>query len=210
MDAGMIGMTRDAIVGHTAGHPHGPLAGLALAYHLHDPGMVGIGYRKRFAAGGIAIAVDQRDHGVESRIGGLGALQGDVDQRAIVDGTRALELRASAPCRLRDGQAMLIHIAVGGKCVGNLGNLAQRLAGVPLHHLAHSARRMIGCRLMVELTVESVGVGGIRRDHRSVDRSLLARNKIGARQRGRHRERHRRHRRGYALKAKSIHRFSDS
>ncbi len=176
----VVGMAAYVAFGNAAGNPHGALVGLSLADKLHHPHLVGIGYGERLARGGIAVVAHKARHHVDGLAGCLGALQGDVYQRAVVDYAAAFKLGATAPGALGYGEAMLVHIADGGICVGCLGNLAKELAGVPFHHRSHGACGVVGGRLAVQLAVERVAVGGICYDRAAVGGSAGSGNKARA------------------------------
>ena len=44
VDAALVGMCRDAVVGDAYGYPNGTLAARSLAYHFHNPHLVRVGY----------------------------------------------------------------------------------------------------------------------------------------------------------------------
>ena len=159
MDAGLVGMGRDAIVGDANSHPHSALHAYTLAYHLHNPYLARVGYGKRLATAVVAIFLHQVGHHLDGFAGRLAALQGDVDKAAIVDDAGGIyQLFAAAKGGFGDGELMLVHVAnnvVGGAC---LGDFAQVLTSVPLVDRAHSALGVGTGGIVVELAKESVRV----------------------------------------------------
>jgi hypothetical protein len=63
---------------------------------------------------------------------------------------------------------MLVHVADGGVGVCHFRDLAQELACVPFNNFACLPFLVVGCWLMVELTVEGVAVGGVGHKRRAV------------------------------------------
>ncbi len=177
----MVGMAAYVAVRHTARHPHGSLVGFAFADELHDPHFVGVGDREGFAGRAIAVVAHKPRHHIHSLAGRAGALERDVNQRAVVDKAAAFQFGASAPCALGYGKAVLVHIADGGVGVCGFRNFASVCAAVPVVDGTHCARGMVGGRLMVKLAVERVAVGGIGYHRGTVVGSSLGCNKACAR-----------------------------
>ena len=165
VDAGMVGVARDAVVGHAARYPHGSLVGFSFAYEFHYPHLVGVGYGEAFARGGVSVFIHQVCHHLEGLAGGLGAFQAQENQRAVVNKAGAVQLRSSAPGAFGYHESVLVHVAHAGVGVGYLGYLAHIFAGVPFGYLAHRAGCVVGGGAVVELAVERVAVGGIGGEH---------------------------------------------
>ncbi len=63
---------------------------------------------------------------------------------------------------------MLVHIANNVVCLSHLGNLAERLVGIPFYNLAHVALGMFCRRAVMQETVKIVRVGRIGHHDRAV------------------------------------------
>ena len=74
---------------------------------------------------------------------------------------------------------MFVHVAYGGICVGNFGNLPEALVGIPFDYRAHGAGRVVRRRLAVKLSVEVVGIGGVCNHHGAVGCGPFGRNQAG-------------------------------
>ena len=180
--AGLVGVAGDGLVGDADGDPDGALLG-ALADHLHDPDLVGVGDGEALAGGGVAVLVHQVGHDVDGLAGGPGALQGDVDERAVVDDAPAGgvdELGQAAPGGLGDDELVLVHVAHHIISMCHFGDLAHVLAGIPVDDLAHGAGLVVGGGLVVEGAVEGVRVGGVGDHGGAVLGGLLAGYEVGA------------------------------
>ena len=175
-------MARNGVVRNAHGNPHRALL-RALSNHLHHPHLVLVGDGERFAGTCISVLVHKVGHHLYGLAGRLRAFEGYLDQRTVVDdriARRVLKLLVAAPCGFAYGHLMLIDVAHHVVCLGRLGNLAERLARVPFHHLAHRARRMLGRGRVREHSVKSMAVGGISYHHRAVHSGLRAGNQISA------------------------------
>ena len=181
MDAAVVGMGGDAVVGHAHGHPDGSAHAGAFAYHLHNPHFVGIGDGEGLTAAVIAVFLHQLGHDLDGLAGVARALEGEVDEAAIVDDAqRVNQLGASAEGGLADGQLEFVHVADDAVRLAGLFNLAQVLACVPLVDVNHRPLRIDPGGIVVQLAEQPVGVGRIRHDGGAVRRSVLAHNQVGA------------------------------
>ena len=108
-------------------------------------------------------------------------MQGNVDQRTVVDDTcRVCHLLAPAEGGLTDGDLPLVGVADDIPRLRCLGNLAQRLVGVPLDNLAHLTGLMGSGRIVVEGHEGTVGVGIVGDEHGAVGAGFLANDEISA------------------------------
>ena len=67
MNARLISVPRDAVVGDADGHPHGAFAARPFADHFHDPDLVLVGYRERLSAAVVTV----RSHKIGHHLDGL-------------------------------------------------------------------------------------------------------------------------------------------
>ena len=70
MNAALVGMSRDTIIGHADSHPYGTAHTGSLANHLHNPYFVGVGNGKRLATAVIAVFLHQLRHHLNGLAGG--------------------------------------------------------------------------------------------------------------------------------------------
>ena len=183
-DAGVVGVSGNAVIGDAHGYPNGTEFVRSLADHVHNPNLVGVTNREGLTLAGIAVLGHQFGHHLDGLTGGLGALQGDVDEAAIVDDGLAIEVPeflTAAPSALGDGHLVLVHVAHDGIGVGYLGDGTHALAAVPVDDFAHSACGMVGSGQVLQVTEEGVAVGGIGDDGRAVGTGVLAHQQVGAR-----------------------------
>ena len=66
MNAALVGMSRDTIIGHADSHPYGTAHTGSLANHLHNPYLVGVGNGEGFSTTVIAIFLHQFRHHLDS------------------------------------------------------------------------------------------------------------------------------------------------
>ena len=181
MDAGLVSVGSDSVVGDADSHPGSAFLLRALADELHDPDLVLIGDSEGFAGAVVAVVTDKIRHDADGFTGARGALKGYVDEATIVHNTlRVVELLAPAPSTLGDGDLMLVHIAhdvVGDR---RLRDIPKGLARIPLVDLEHKTLAPRLGRIVDEVTVERVRVGRIADHDRAIDRSLLAHDQVGA------------------------------
>ena len=173
-DTRLVGVAGDVAVGNAAGHPHGTVGpafhGLALCIlhllafsnQLKNPSLVGVGDGERLAFAAVAISIQQFADDLDGFAGGLGTLQGDVDEGAVVDEAGSFpEFGTATVGGFTDHELMLVHVANDRIGVGHFWNLAEFLARVPLNDITERAGRMVGGRHEIEFTIEGVRVGGI-------------------------------------------------
>ena len=124
VNAGLISVSRDTIVGNANGNPHGAFLLAALTNHLEYPNFVRVTHRERLALAAVTILSHKVGHDLKGLAGSRCALQGDVDETTIVDSASCVfTLMASAPSRLSDCHLVLIDIAYHFVGVSHLGNL---------------------------------------------------------------------------------------
>ncbi len=179
-DACLVGMCGNAVVRNARCHPYGTFLARTFANQIHNPNLIGVAYGERLAARRIAVFSHQRRHARNRLTGSLATLQRDVNQASVVDAHSVLQLCATAPCGLADGQLMLIHIAHHRIGVAHLRDTAQRASRVPVAHLAHRTLGVICRGAEMEKSVQRVTVGCIRNHRAAVHRSVLADQKVGA------------------------------
>ena len=154
---------------------------VALADQLHDPRLVGIGDRERFAARRIAVGVGQVNDYADRLAGGLGALQRDVDQRSVVHASRRiLQFAAASVGRFADDERMFVHIADGRIGLPDLRDVPEVAARVPFVDGEHRSVLEFAAGGVIQRAVERVGVGRIGDHHRTVGRSSFGDDEIGA------------------------------
>ena len=188
MNATLVGVCTDAIIGNAHSHPHCAFGGIAFADHFEDPSFVGIGHGKRFALRSIAVVRHQIRHHADGLACSLGTLQSERHERHIVDAPHGIlrpELFAAAESRLGDGYLVLIDIAYYIISIGCLRNFAEGLVRVSIHDLAHRAGGVFARGIMKHASIHAVGIGTVSDETSSVFRSFLAYQQIGA---GRRRE----------------------
>ena len=176
-------MASDAIIGDAYGYPNGTQLVLTLADHVHDPNLVGVTNRERFALAGIAILGYQVGHHLDGLAGSFGTLQGNVDEAAVVNDGFAVQIPqflTSAPGALTDGHLVLVHVTHDSIGVCHLGDGTQALAAVPVNDFAHRAGCVVGSGQILEVTVQCVAVGGIGNDGRAIGTGVLAHQQVSA------------------------------
>ena len=177
-------MRCDGIVGDTDSHPNGALLGFvsvrAATHHLEHPGLVGIGHREGLALGIIAVLLDELGHDLQGLTGSLGTLEGDVDQRTIVDNARRVNhFLTASEGGLTDGDLPLVRVSDHIPRLSCLGNLTQILVGVPLVHLPHIAQLMLGSGIMIEGHEGAERVCVVGDEDRTIGAGFLTYNEIG-------------------------------
>ena len=165
-DAALVGMGANGIVGHTQGYPRHGLAACTTAHHLHDPCLVGVADAEHLTRTAIAIFLGQRGHHFDSLTRGLGALQSQVHERAIVDETRRVDkLRTATIGGLADGDLPLVDIANHTVGYRRLGYLAVILFAVAVDDATHLARGMGAGRQISQVAERAERVGVIGTHH---------------------------------------------
>ena len=90
VDATLVGVRTDAIVGDANRHPNGTFFLIAFANHLHNPHLVRVGNGERFAFRRITIASHEIGHHLNGFASRLGALQTECHQRHVVYATHRI------------------------------------------------------------------------------------------------------------------------
>ena len=147
MDASLVGVCADAIVRYALCHPHGSSVACSLAHKIHNPYFVRVADRESLTTAVVAIFADEACHHVDCLTRCLASFESDIDERTVVDDTILVrQAMTSAPCRFGNGDLPFVDITHHAVGMGRLWNFAKWLVGVPLNHLAHCARRMVGSR----------------------------------------------------------------
>ena len=156
-DAGLVGVAGNGPVRDADRHPDDALLGVdlvadvhPLADEFHDPDLVLVGDCKRLALRGIAIGIGEVHDDPDGLAGGLGPLEGDIDQGAVIDLSQLVfQFAPPAPGRLGDNELVLIHVADGLVGMGHLGDVREIAVGVPVIDFQHLARFPVGGRMVV-------------------------------------------------------------
>ena len=161
-DAGLVGVGADVAVGDAAGHPDDAFIVRAFAHEVHHPSFLRVGDGEGLAAGRIAVAVCQVDDDLDGLAGRAGALQGDVDEGAVVHHALGIgEAAAAAPGGLADDELVHVHIADGLPGAGHLLDAAQGTVAVPVADVEHRAGAEAAAGAEIEFTEKAVGIGGV-------------------------------------------------
>ena len=174
-------MCGDAIIGHADSNPYGATYTGSLAYHFHNPDFIRIGNRKGFAAAVITVFLHKVCHHFDSFAGCARTLQTEINKASIINDTGSIhQFRTPAESRLTDSKLKFVHIADNVVGLARLLYLTEILAGVPLVHINQCAFLVHACGIMIQLAKQSIGVGRIGNNCRTVRRYILTYNKIGA------------------------------
>ena len=111
MCTGLVGMCSDAVVRNTCSYPYGTFLPRAFADDIHNPNLIRVAEREGLTLAGIAVLLDQRGHALDSLASRLAALQSNVDKASVIDAYGIPELLQSSPCRLTDGELVLVGVA---------------------------------------------------------------------------------------------------
>ena len=181
MDATLISVNTHCIIGHSHSHPQCSVTAGTSAHHLQDKRLVGVCHREGLALGVVAVLLSQLIHNLDGFASGLGSLQGDVDQRTVVDDACGINhLFAAAKGGLGDYYLMLVHIA--HHVVGHRGlvNLAPQFIAFPVEDLALRTLGVSAGREVLHHAVSSIAVGVVAYKHAAVFTGFLANDDIGA------------------------------
>ena len=180
-DTALVGMGTNGIVGNADGHPHRTLAPGPHTHHLHDPSFIGIADGESLTLGIVAISLDQVGHHADRLTSRFRPLQGDIDQRAIVeDSGRIDHLLPTAVSGLADSHLILVDIADDIISLRSLRYLAMILVGIPIIDLTHRARCMLPGRVMAEVLKHAIIIRIVGADDRAVGTGSLGHDEIGA------------------------------
>ncbi|MBQ5434966.1 MAG: PD40 domain-containing protein, partial [Bacteroidales bacterium] len=180
VDAAAVGVGRDFSVGDADGHPDRAFL-FAFADDFHDPGLFRVGDRERLAFGGVAVFGQQVADRGDGFPGGAGALEREVDQRAVVDQAVGIgQPFAAAEGGLADDELVFIDVAGHLERMRNLRDAAQVAAAVPVVNIGHCAGRPVGGGPVIELSVELVGVGQVTDHAGAVGGGALGYDDVGA------------------------------
>ena len=150
VDARLVGMCRDAIIGDAHSHPHGTTHTGAFANHFHNPDLVRISDSERLATAVIAIFLYKVGHHLDSFTGGTGTLQTEINQTSVVDDTGGIyQFRTTSESGFSNGKLKFVDIADDVVRLACLLNLSQILAGVPLMHIHQGTFLMYARRIMI-------------------------------------------------------------
>ncbi len=164
IDAALVGVSGDAVVGEAACHPHCTLFLAGFTHHFKNPYFVGVTYRERFTLAVVAILGYQVGHHLDGFTGSLGTLERDIDEASIVhDGTTCLvdHLFASSKGGLGDRELVLVDVSHHGIGVSYFGNFSMILARIPVVDCTLVAGLVVGGRKILQIAVKGVRVGGI-------------------------------------------------
>ena len=154
-DTALVSVGSNGIVGDADSHPNGAACLLravgAAAHHFKHPRLILISHRERLALGIIAVLSHQRCHDLQGLTSCLRTLEGDVNERAVVDDTCGVgHFLTASEGGLTDGYLPLVAIADHIISLWRLSNLTQILVCVPLEHFPHLTSLMPGSRIVVE------------------------------------------------------------
>ena len=176
----MVGVSRNAVVGHTDSHPHGTAHAGTFANHFHDPHFIGVGNGEGLATAAVAILLHQVSHHLDGFACRTRTLQAQINQAAVVDDARCVhQFGTPAEGRFADGQLEFVHVAHHVVRLACLFYLSQVLARVPLIDIDHRPLLVHACGIVIQLAEQGVGVGRIGNDGRTVGRHVLAYNEVG-------------------------------
>ena len=181
MDAALVGMDSDAIVGDTYGHPHGAFLFGAFANHFKDPHLVGVGDGEGFTAAGIAVFLCQRGHDGNGFACGFRPLQGDGHEADVVDGACGVnEFFAASEGGFHDRHLVLVDVSDNGICCFGFGDVSEKMVGVAVDDAAHGAFGMAGGGVEAQRTIHAEGVLVVGDECGTVCRGFFAYEKTGA------------------------------
>ena len=123
VDAALVGVGCDAVIGNADGHPHRSFAARSFANHFHNPDFVGVGNGETLALAGIAVFLDERGHHLNGFARRAAALQAQRHQADVVDTlVFAIQFGAAAKGSFGDGHLVLVDLAnhgIGDRCFGD-------------------------------------------------------------------------------------------
>ena len=165
-------MGADGAVRNAEGHPHDTLVRIhavldagSLADKFHDPGLVLVGDGEGLAFGGVTVFVRQVHDDGNGFPGRRSALQGDVDEGAVVDAAAAVhQFLTAAPGGLRDNDLLFVHIAHSLPGMGHLFNLSEILSAVPVIDLEQGTRLPVCGGMIVQFAEQVMGVRRVRNE----------------------------------------------
>ena len=196
MDAALVGVSGDTVIGDTYGHPYGTLHAGAFTDHLHNPRLIWIGNRERLAAAVVSVFLHQVSHHLDGFLGTARTLQGNINQASVIHYPgRVHQFRTPAESGLADGHLKLVDVSDYVISLLRLSDPAEILAGIPLIDVAHGPFGMHGRRIMTKEAEHPVRISRIRHDYRTVSRCVFTHNEIGASPSACH-TRHKQHSRG--------------
>ena len=195
-DAGLVGVAADIAVGNAAGNPYSAVGvfifelfgevcldgGTALSDEFENPNFVGVADGEAFAFAAIAIVGHHFGHPVDGFAGVLGALEGDVDEGAVVDAFDFVfpAFFAAAVGGFADGKLVFIHVADNAVGVGYLGDFEKFAATVPIDKHEHGTGGVVGSLAVVQLAIQHMAVGGIGNHGAAVLGGTFGEQEIGA------------------------------
>ena len=183
VDAALVGVCGNAVVGNAYGNPYRPLLFVAFANHFENPDFVGVGHAEAFSASAVSVFVDEVGHYADSLACGLGTLQSEGHERGVVDAAFRVLCRQFGPSAeggFHDGKLELVHQSHYGVGFGCFGDVAEVVVGVTVDDAAHFAGSVLSGRVVDELAVHAVAVHVVRDEGGSGFRCLLAYQEIGA------------------------------
>ena len=179
-DTCLICVCRDGVVRNPNSHPVGSFLTGPFADEVHDPNLVRVAERERFAFGGVAVFVDERNEPLDGFAGCFRTLQRDINETSVIDTDGVPQCLTSAPCGLTDSYLVLVHVTHHRIGVRHLRNGTLRTTGIPVFHFAHRTFRIVSSRREMQETVHSVRVSGIGNHRRAIHRGIFADEEVGA------------------------------
>ena len=181
LDARLVGVRRNAVVGDADSHPNGTFPSRTFPDHLHNPCLVLVGDGKGLSATVIAVFSHQICHYLDGLARRLRALEGNVYQTSVIHDARRVHQLGTAPERaLRDGHLIFVHVPDNGIRLARLLNLSQRLARIPLGDLEHRPFGPNRCRPAIKFTIQRMRIRRITNHHRPIRRGFLPDQQTGA------------------------------
>ena len=179
-DTALVGMGGNAVIGHPDSDPHRTLRTGTFADHFQNPGLVGVGYRERFASAVIAIFLHQLGHHLDGFLGRARTLQGDVNQAAVIQNAAVVhQFGTTAEGRFANRHLKLVHVSDDIVRLLHFLNLAQVLPVLPIIDFAERPIGMGSGRIMTQETEHAIRIGRIRHQYGAVGRGFLTDDKVG-------------------------------
>ena len=180
-DAAGVGVGGDAVVGDAESYPYCTLSTLSLADDLHNPGLILVAHRERFAGGAVAVFLNQIVHHHDGFAGCCRTLQGDVHQGEIIEPALFVaEFLAAVPGGLHDGYLFLVHQTyhrIGVLCLRNIVGFG---VGAPATQGNHFVLGVAARRGITQSPGKAEAVAVIGAYHAPVGGSLLSYYQVGA------------------------------
>ena len=168
-DTALVGVCTDGIIGNADSHPYGTCTARSLAYHFHNPGLIGVADGESLTLRVVTILGYERSHHIDGFTGRLGTLQTQIHQRTIVNHSGGIhQFLATSESGLADAHLIFIDVAnhvVGGR---SFGYLAMTNVCVVVDNLAHLPFGMGSGRIMTKACKHTIGISIVSTHHRPV------------------------------------------